>query len=577
MLDRSGCIVACNASMIALLAQPPSLLPGTSFDVALRRVGTSVVETSSSTILQGGWQTRQRVIRERRYAETTYAFQDALGAHAGAVIILANPVPGPQQLSEERLALQPARELNQLRLLLSASSEGVVGMDADGRISFANEAAATILGMPTPALVGRELHPLLHQHPIDQQCRLRAALRSRERQTAVRDTIVRSDGMAAPIEYDVTPIVGQQQRLGAVFNLRQAQEKRHLEEQLRQAQKMETLGRLAGGAAHDFNNLLTVIIGYSELALGKLAPDDAMRGLIEEIKNSGERATMLTRQLLGFSRKQVVIPRILDLNELLANMERMLRRLIGEDVDLQTQREPALWRVEADPSQLELMLMNLVVNARDAMPKGGKLRISTTNTQLNAVQALDVRAGEHVLLTVTDTGCGMDQATLARIFEPFFTTKTPEKGTGLGLAMVREVVTQCHGYVDVSSQMGLGTTFRIYLPRAKSSASAKGTGATTTPHGGHETIMLVEDDDCVRSLSRQVLLGKGYHVLEACNGAEAIATCARYGAVIHLLVTDVVMPNMSGRQLADPVAPRHQSALRFRLRRRGDRAPRRRG
>jgi two-component system cell cycle sensor histidine kinase/response regulator CckA len=338
-------------------------------------------------------------------------------------------------------------------------------------------------------------------------------------------------------------------------------ERERVEAQLRQAQKMEAIGLLAGGIAHDFNNMLTVIVGYSDLMLQKLRADDPLRSEVEQVKEAGVRASLLTRQLLAFSRKQVLQPRVLDLNAILTNMDRMLQRLIGEDISLLTVPAPGLGRVHADPGQIEQVIMNLAVNARDAMPQGGKLTIETANVQLDdgyVRQHAGSKPGPHVMLAVSDTGCGMDAATQARIFEPFFTTKEPGKGTGLGLSTVYGIVKQSGGYIWVYSEPGHGTASKVYLPRVEAVAEAvePSREAAQTPRGS-ETILLVEDDYGVRKLIHSILHAYGYRVVEAHHGKHAIQVCEQHAGPIHLMVTDVVMPEMSGRELEERLKPSH--------------------
>jgi signal transduction histidine kinase len=363
---------------------------------------------------------------------------------------------------------------------------------------------------------------------------------------------------------------GRLTRLGAAVEreLRDAEDRRERkkaeealrrsEEQLRQSQKVEAIGRLAGGIAHDFNNLLTVINGYTELLLGRFQGDDRTSKDINEIRKAGERAASLTRQLLAFSRKQILEPRVLDLNAIVVDMEKLLKRLIGEDIELTIDPASDLRRIKADAGQIEQVIMNLAVNARDAMPQGGKLTIETVNVDLNDAYAsrhISVRPGPYVMLAVSDTGCGMNPEAMAHIFEPFFTTKGPGKGTGLGLSTVYGIVKQSGGNVWVYSEPDQGTTFKIYLPQVEGAVDRPprerpGLGAP----GGSETVLLAEDQQEVRALARQILEMSGYTVIEACGGGEAFEVCLQHKGPIHLMVSDVVMPQMGGRELAQRVA-----------------------
>ncbi|MGO8732466.1 MAG: PAS domain-containing protein, partial [Terriglobia bacterium] len=331
--------------------------------------------------------------------------------------------------------------------------------------------------------------------------------------------------------------------------------RRRLEDQFRQAQKMEAVGRLAGGVAHDFNNLLTIINGYSELALERLHPDDPIRNSIEEIAKAGGRAASLTRQLLAFSRQQVLAPRVLDLNALVAEVERMLRRLIGEDIALVMVPGAELGRVKADPGQIEQILVNLAVNARDAMPGGGKLVIETANLEFDDAYARShpvVTPGRYVMLAISDSGTGMDAAIQAHIFEPFFTTKGQGKGTGLGLSTVYGIVKQSGGFIWVYSELGRGTTVKIYLPLVEEAVeSFPGSEAPELSFGGSETILLVEDEEAVRTLALKILQERGYRVLESVTPEAAFQIAEHHQEPIDLLLTDVVLPKMSGRKIAE--------------------------
>ncbi len=334
-------------------------------------------------------------------------------------------------------------------------------------------------------------------------------------------------------------------------------EYRRLEEQFREAQKLESIGRLAGGVAHDFNNLLTVIIGYSELVLSTLEPSHPVWDSVSEVKKAGERASALTRQLLTFSRRQVVQPRVLDLNAIINDAEKMFERLVGEDVFFSTVLDGALWPVMADPGAMQQVLLNLVVNARDAMPGGGRLIIETANVQVDAhvaAQHHGMKPGPYILLSVSDTGVGMDAGTRARIFEPFFTTKPKGSGTGLGLSTCYGIVTQTGGWIGVYSELGRGSTFKVYLPATKGGLPTSALGETAATPGGTETVLVVEDQEEVRRFTSDVLRHYGYTVLVAASGDEALTVLSEHSGDVDIIVTDLVMPGMTGRELADRVA-----------------------
>ncbi len=330
-------------------------------------------------------------------------------------------------------------------------------------------------------------------------------------------------------------------------------ESKRMEEMLRQAQRVEAVGRLAGGVAHDFNNLITIINGYSELLLSRTNPEDLNRTYLSEIHQAGERAARLTRQLLAFSRRQVMQAQVLDLNQVLASMEKMLSRLIGEDIKLLTRFGQDLWRVKADPGQIEQVIMNLAVNARDAMPRGGRLLVETRNLQVDESYARlrdGMRAGRFVLLAVSDTGVGMDEETREHLFEPFFTTKPQGQGTGLGLATVYGIVKQSGGYIWVYSEPGRGTTFNIYLPCVETAEEPKTAARSSSGvTAGRETILLAEDEGSVRGLARHILAAHGYTVIEAKDGLEALEILCKHEGPVDLLLTDVVMPGMGGREV----------------------------
>jgi PAS domain S-box-containing protein len=364
----------------------------------------------------------------------------------------------------------------------------------------------------------------------------------------------RKDGSEIYLETNAA-VVNYKGREAILIINRDITERKLLEDQFRQSQKMEAVGRLAGGIAHDFNNLLTAIIGYSQLALRGIQADNPLLNNFEEIEKAGKRAATLTNKMLAFSRKQVIQPRVLNLNQVIADIEKMLGRLIGEDIEIAMFLSDRLWLVKADIGQFEQLLMNLVVNARDAMPQGGKLTIETNNVTLDETYArhhLNVTPGDYMMLAVSDTGIGMDAATLSHIFEPFFTTKAAGKGTGLGLSTVYGIVNQNGGHIWVYSEPGHGTTFKVYFPRVKGGVeSVEQAESPADSVQGKETLMVVEDEDAVRNLVCQILRLRGYKVLEASNGVDALLLLEQQSEPIHLIITDVIMPFMSGREFAD--------------------------
>ncbi|MGH9764447.1 MAG: ATP-binding protein, partial [Blastocatellia bacterium] len=342
--------------------------------------------------------------------------------------------------------------------------------------------------------------------------------------------------------------------IGRESTLVEITERKHLEEQLLQSQKMEAIGRLAGGVAHDFNNLLTAILGYSQLASLRLDRPEEVKHDIEEIEKAGRRASALTNQLLVFSRRQVIQPRVVDLNSIVKEAESILRRLIGEDIELVTSLAPAIAPVRADPTQIEQIIMNLAVNARDAMPEGGKLTIETDNVVLDrsyTSRLPEAAHGDYVMLTVADTGHGMNDEIQSHIFEPFFTTKEMGKGTGLGLSTVYGIVKQAGGHLDLWSAPGAGATFKIYLPPFAGSVETPSAKPSADSCRGSETVLLVEDDSAVRSLARLILESAGYSVIDASNADGALSLCSEIAEPIELLITDVVMPGSSGPKLAE--------------------------
>jgi PAS domain S-box-containing protein len=454
--------------------------------------------------------------------------------------------------AEEELA---KRELY-FRSLIEHSLDIVAVIAPGGELRYASPSGERILGYPPADLPGLNAFDLIH--PDDRSLaegKFRRSLETGTKFEQLEARVRHRNGSWRTLSFIGRPLPPETGMRGLIINARDLTDRLQLEAQLRVSQKMEGIGRLAGGIAHDFNNLLTAILGYSELMEAQLPDDEDLRSSLREIHQAGERAAALTRQLLAFSRRQVLQPKLLDLNAVVSEMEKLLRRLIGEDVALTTRLDPALGSVKADPGQLEQVLMNLAVNARDAMPEGGTLTIETANTELDAGFAMahpGARSGEYAVLTVADTGIGMSDEVRNHAFEPFFTTKEHGKGTGLGLATAYGIVKQSDGYITVDSEAGRGATFRIYFPRAAGAAAVSGLGerSALSPRGT-ETILLVEDESGVRRLSRTILEAQGYTVLEAASGDEALEVARSHAGEIHLVATDVIMPGMSGRVLWD--------------------------
>ena len=453
--------------------------------------------------------------------------------------------------------------------LFDAAPDGMLVVMPDGTIALANPEAERMFGRALAGRVIEELLPaaLRHAH-VDHRESFFVNPRIRRMGDGRGLLARREDGTDFPVEVSLGGFAYHEQR-AALCVIRDISARRALEEslrrtehQLRQSQKMEAIGNLAGGVAHDFNNMLSVILSYSNMLAEDMTPSDPRRADLEQIEGAGMRAVELTRQLLAFSRQQILQPKVVHLNDIVVGMERMVRRLIGEDLELTVLFAPGLGKVKVDPGQIEQIVMNLALNSRDAMPHGGKLTIETANIELDDTYCaahVGASAGPHVMLAVTDTGIGMDRATQQRMFEPFFTTKEKGKGTGLGLATVFGIVQQSGGNIWVYSEPGKGTTFKVYFPRTDAPATALDTYALAAPEtgtvGGTETILLVEDEESVRVLARTILRRYGYHVLDAQSGGDALLICEQHTSEIHLMLTDVVMPRMSGRQLAERLEP----------------------
>ncbi len=437
---------------------------------------------------------------------------------------------------------------------LSSIGDALLATDQEGRITFLNPVAENLTGWPIAEARGKlvtEVMRLVEEkthEPVENP--LLRGLRERITVT-LRDhpILISRTGVEVPIEQSAAPVREDSGRIvGGILVFRDISKRLHLEEQVTQAQKMDAVGRLAGGIAGDFNNVLTVITGYGELLRTEISPSHPTRRFVDEILHAGERAAALTRHLLAFSKGLGVQPRVLDLNSIIAAMEPMLRRLLGQNIELILLPGSGLGRVKADPGQVEQVILNLATNARDAMPSAGKLVIETANVDLDQAgsKSIGIPAGSYVMLAVSDTGVGMPPETRSRLFEPFFTTKDPGKGSGLGLATVYGIVKQSEGQITVYSQPGCGTIFEIYLPRVRESVAPR--ERRLSPKGS-ETILLVDDEEGVRKLVTAVLQSNGYDVLEASNGGAALAVYEKNGHKIDMVLTDIVMPQMTGFEL----------------------------
>jgi PAS domain S-box-containing protein len=513
----------------------------------------------------GGWKPG---LVATSFALTVSAYFSLAGAHSPveyrkAIIHLALFVFVALLICWFNAALRSAQEglrrseIN-FRSLVTNAPYGICRCDSTGIVLNANPALVTMLGYASSSeLVSRNLANLYADS--QQWFALADYFRSLEKFNGLVAEWVRKDGSSIIVRLSGRAMRGEDHDIFFELFAEDVTERRALEQQLRQAQKMEAIGRLAGGIAHDFNNLLMVISGYSEFLLERIGSDPALRGPAQEIASAAGRATSLTRQLLAFSRKQMLAPKVVDLNAVVTENLKMLTRMIGEDIDLVMVPGADIGAVKADPGQIEQVIMNLAVNARDAMPQGGKLTLETANVTLDENYArfhAPVTPGEYVMLAISDTGMGMDAETQTHIFEPFFSTKGP-KGTGLGLSTVYGIIKQSGGYVWVYSEPGKGTSFKVYLPLVSAigeEIAVQPPAEVSKPEQGLETILLVEDEANVRRLGRQYLESQGYTVLEAADGAAAIEVSNAHPSPIHLLLTDVIMPGMNGRELAHRIS-----------------------
>ncbi len=486
------------------------------------------------------------------------------GANDGELILFGSAT----DITERKLAEEALRESrDNISRLLEATDQGIYGIDMNGACTFMNKAALENLGYRLDECIGRNMHSLIHHsHPDgrpypEEICPISLAKLTGEGCRIASEVLWRKDGSSFPAEYSSYPIKVNGNILGAVVTmtdithrLQIEEEKAKLEKQLLQSQKLESVGRLAGGVAHDFNNMLSVILGYAELALMRTVETDRLHAYLLQIRKAAERSADLTRQLLAFARKQTIAPKILDLNETVEGMLKMLQRLIGEDIQLNWCPASNLWLLKMDTSQIDQILANLCVNARDAISGIGKITIETENRYLGddyCAHNEGFIVGEYVRLTVSDNGSGMDKATLANIFEPFFTTKGLGEETGLGLATVYGIVKQNNGFINVYSEPGSGTSFSIYLPRYLGAKDWSAETVTQAPiPKGSESILLVEDEPVIVEIITMILSGQGYTLLSATSPSDAIRMAEEHDGRISLLITDVIMPDMNGRDLA---------------------------
>jgi PAS domain S-box-containing protein len=536
-------------------------MPGFSAPAALAILRATGVDLPF--IIVSGTVGEDKAVEAMRAGAHDYVLKDKLGRLAAAI---EREIRECHERAAHRKAEQALRESDaRFRRLAESGLFGLIIGDRDGTVLDANDTFLRMVGRSRDDVAAGRVSWKETTPPewVDANVAAAEQLRATGVAPPWEKEYLRKDGTRVPVLVGVAKLdetrnisvsIDLTERKQAEAGRKRAEEAlRSSEDQLRQAQKMEAVGRLAGGVAHDFNNVLSVIMSYGEVVLGAMAPDDPSRADVEEIRKAAARAAGLTRQLLLFSRQQVVEPRVLDLQAIVAPMEKMLHRLLGEDVELVVVAPESPGRVEADPSHIEQVVLNLVVNARDAMPTGGKLTIETGNVVLDEAYAqthLPAKAGRYVMLAVTDTGTGMDRETQARIFEPFFTTKETGKGTGLGLSTVFGIVQQSGGHIWVDSAPGKGTTFEVYLPRVDAEPEVPRPTMAPSTLRGTETILLVEDEPQVRAVVLAILRHHGYRVVVAQNAADALLLAEAHPEPIDLLVTDVVMPHMSGPELA---------------------------
>jgi len=559
MVDTDGIIRSCNPAIKRLTGYEPEELQGkyfheleTIFPEALPYVtgffqdlmsGTDIEDYELDVRHKDG--TRHWVCVKNRILKS--------GGKIEGILVLA------RDLTYRKKVEDALRENEQRYRTLAESAEDFIFIiDRDRRVQYVNSLAASRIGCRPEDVIGKKLENLYTHIYVEQKRNLQKVFESGTPFSV--EHKVKFPDQEFWLDTRLVPIRDNGNEVSSVMGIsRDITRRKGLEEKALQSHKLEAIGKLAGGVSHDFNNLLTAILAYADLLLLGLSQFDPLRNDVNEIKKAGELASSLTNQLMAFSRKQLLQPKVLSLNTIVGNMENMLRRLISEDIEFDTNLDPEIGYVKADPGQMEQVLMNLVVNARDAMVHGGRLALETVNEMLDEAFARDqddLHPGRYVVLAISDTGVGMDEETQKQIFEPFFTTKEGEAGTGLGLSTVFGIVKQSGGHIMVSSELGQGTTVKIYFPRIEGDPDPVETEQKLPEAvGGSETILMVEDNEAVRKAARFILQRNGYSVLETCDAEEALQALGQHSGLIHLMITDVVMPGMSGPELVNHIGP----------------------
>lgn len=552
VLNEDGTVRYASPATKRILGYSPQLLHQSSVFELLHPDDATSVRTLFTTLLGLPGMTQQVELRVR-HRDGGYRVLEAIAKNLAEGSLVNGIVVNVRDITERTRAEEALQEANEkLRAVIEASPLAIITLDARNCVTSWNNAAERILGWTEPETVGGPLLSVPENERADFEERMVAARRG-ETLTGVQVRHRRKNGSLIDLSI-WTAVLRRPGGSGLVIAMADITERKRLEEQFRQAQKMDAVGRLAGGVAHDFNNLLTVITGYCQLVMSRLEEADPMHMEMEQVLKAAERAAGLTKQLLAFSRRQIIQSKVIDPNGMLREMKELLRRLLGEDIDLRFALAPNIGCVKVDPGQLGQVVVNLAVNARDAMPQGGRLTIETANVQLDSSYTrrhLNAEPGRYVLIAVSDNGTGIDPEHVPHLFEPFFTTKEKGKGTGLGLSTSYGIVRQNNGHLDVYSELGVGSTFKVYLPRVDEPIETSGpaTPARALPRGT-ETILVVEDEDDVRGVVETMLRRQGYEVLVARGGAEATQLFEMHREQIALLLTDVVMPGQSGRDLA---------------------------